>query len=246
MSSLLLAGWLLAVGAAALLLIERRSAHRAAERVVVACHELRGPLTTVLLALDAGRDQRAGRATAPELDQAVLVELDRARRAVDDLDATARRRGPVDELRPVDLTELVRRTVAVHDVVARGRGRAVRLGPAPIGPLIVVADRGRLAQAVGNLVQNAVEHGQGVVRVALDRRDGRAIVRVDDDGEGPPESIEQMLRRPVRGRRGRGMRITADAVASAAGRVRRVRTPSGAGLAIELPLIGSGQPGMPS
>jgi len=240
-SPLLVAGWLLAIGSAALLLLERRSARASAERIVTSCHELRGPLTTVLLALGARPAPDA--APGADLRDAVLVELDRARRAVDDLSAVARRRGPVEERRPVDLADLVRGTVAVHDVVARGRGRAVRLASAPTGPTVVVADRGRLAQALGNLVQNAVEHGRGVVRVSLERRDGRAVVRVEDDGGGPPESLERMLRRAPRGHRGRGLRITADAVAAVAGRIRPVRTGARGGLAIELPLSGPGRPG---
>ncbi|MGX6448648.1 hypothetical protein ACVU7I_11370, partial [Patulibacter sp. S7RM1-6] len=59
MSPLLLAGWLLAVTAASVLLVERRCARRRTERIVRACHELRGPLTTVMLALDGAGPEAA-------------------------------------------------------------------------------------------------------------------------------------------------------------------------------------------
>ena len=152
MSSLLLAGWLLAIGAAVLLLLARRAAARATERVVRACHELRGPLQNVMLALGADED-----GPHPSVG-ALAVELARATRAVEDLAAATAGRPARDEVRRIALTPLVRDVVAVHDVVARTRDRRVVL-VTPDVDATVLGDRGRLAQAIGNLVRNAVEHG---------------------------------------------------------------------------------------
>ena len=53
-------------------------------------------------------------------------------------------------------------------------------------PLVVRADRLRIAQALANLVANAVEHGGGEVRVRARAVDGRARIEVTDGGPGLP------------------------------------------------------------
>nr|WP_246852069.1 HAMP domain-containing sensor histidine kinase [Patulibacter sp. SYSU D01012] len=232
---MLLAGWLLAVAAASVLLAERRCARRRTERIVRACHELRGPLTTVMLALDAGdREPAARRDGRGELLPAVALELARARRAVEDLGAAARGRTGRDERRAVDVHALVRDLVAVHDVAARAAGRHVVLLPGA-GDAVVLGDRARLAQAIGNLVHNALEHGQGTVRVGVAVRDGAVHVEVADDGHGLRVPVERLLASAARGQRGRGMRIVADALASHGGRLRAAPPGGGARLVAELP-----------
>lgn len=236
MSPLLLTGWLLAVASASLLLHARRHARASAERVVRACHELRGPLQNVLLGLGAD----AGRASvADPLAAALAVELTRAARAVDDLAGVADGSRGRDERRPVALLPLVRDLVAVHDVVARTRGRRVVL-VTPDADAGVVGDRARLAQAIGNLVANAVEHGSGTVRVGVVRVDGTIRVEVADEGRGLRVPVEELLRRRARGRRGRGMRIVADAVAAHGGRLRSASTAAGSRVVAELPPAASG------
>lgn len=230
MSPLLLSGWLLAVASASLLLVARRHARDSAERIVRACHELRGPLQNVLLGLGDG--QRS--ATVDPLAGALAGELSRAARAVDDLAGVAtgvRRR---DERRPIDVGPLVRDLVAVHDVVARTRGRRVVLAT-PDAAHRVVGDRARLAQALGNLVANAVEHGSGTVRVGVVSADGAVRVEVADEGRGLQVPVEDLLRRPARGRRGRGMRIVTDALTAHGGRLRSASTAAGHRMIAELP-----------
>jgi signal transduction histidine kinase len=227
-SSLLLAGWLLAVGAAVLLLLARRAAARATERVVRACHELRGPLQNVTLALGADLDGRS-----PTFG-ALAVELARATRAVEDLTAAADGRPARDEVRRIPLAPLVRDVVAVHDVVARTRDRRVVL-VTPDADVSVLGDRGRLAQAIGNLVRNAVEHGEGTVRVGIDRDADRVHVEVADEGHGLRVPIDRLVHGPHRGRRGRGMRIVSDALQAHGGRLRSAPSAAGARMIAELP-----------
>ena len=44
---------------------------------------------------------------------------------------------------------------------------------------------------IGNLVENAVKHGEGTIHVRLLPIDGHVRLRVDDEGEGPVgESID--------------------------------------------------------
>lgn len=228
MSALLALGWLCAVAAASLLLLSRHAAHRSAERVVRACHELRGPLTNLTLALG---DEGPAR---PTLLPALALELTRARRAVEELSAAAAGGTAHDELRGVEIGPLVRDVVAVHDVAARARGRRVVLGCAS-GDARVVGDRARLAQAIGNLVQNALDHGEGTVRVAVDSHDGAVHVEVADEGHGLRVPIDALLRGRRRGQRGRGMAIVADALAAHGGRLRSAPSDAGARMVAELP-----------
>ncbi|WP_026911767.1 ATP-binding protein [Patulibacter minatonensis] len=237
-SPLLLAGWLLAVAAASLLLMARRTAHRRTELVVRACHELRGPLQNVMLALGAVEAGRPETARRPPL-AALAVELTRASRAVDDLGAATTGRRGRGELRRIDLGPLVRDLVAVHDLAARSRGRRVELvPPTEDGATTVVGDRARLTQAIGNLVQNAVEHGEGTVRVGVARDAGHVHVEVADEGQGLRVPVELLVRGPRRGQRGRGMRIVTEALGDHGGRLRCAPSAQGARLVAELPAHG--------
>ncbi|WP_040601507.1 sensor histidine kinase, partial [Patulibacter medicamentivorans] len=229
MSALLAVGWPLAVASAALLLVERRAARLTAERVVRACHELRGPLTTVMLALDRP-------ATRPgELTRAVTIELARARRACDEVSAAAARRRARDERQPVDLAELGRGLAAVHDAAARTADRRVRFSG---GPAVVLGDRARLAQAIGNLIHNALEHGSGTVTVSIRTTASAVRVEVADQGPGLPAPVAVLVRRPRRGQRGRGMRIVSEALGAHGGSLRAGPSPAGARLIAELPRLG--------
>lgn len=228
MSALLLIGWLFAVAAASLLLASRQASRRSAERVVRACHELRGPLTNLTLALgEEGVDR-------PALVPALALELARARRAVEDLGAAAGGGAARDERRGVELGALVADVVAVHDVAARARGRRVVLGDGGAAAH-VVGDRARLAQAIGNLVQNALDHGEGTVRVAVDTHDGAVHVEVADEGHGLRVPVDALVRGARRGQRGRGLGIVVDALAAHGGRLRSASSAGGTRMVAELP-----------
>jgi two-component system CheB/CheR fusion protein len=107
---------------------------------------------------------------------------------VDDLlDITRVTRGKIRlEKEPVNLDELVGRTVEDHrDLFARA---GVKLALRPSGVrLMVHADRTRLIQVVGNLLQNAVKFTPkgGTTTVLVESRgDGQAAVRICDTGAG--------------------------------------------------------------
>ena len=168
-------GWLVA----ALLLVTVLRLRRRLELVARAEHELRGPLTAFGLALQ--------RVDAP----AVEAELARARAALADLTAARHGRRAAARPRPVDLQRLVRSSSAAWG--ARVDWRA--------GPARVVADPGRLSQALGNLLANAAEHGDGAVTVSARRSGSRVRVRVAN-----PE-------------RGRGLPIATAAAADAGARL---------------------------
>lgn len=143
----------------------------------------------------------------------------------------------------VALERLTRHSAAGWAQVAARAGRSVRLEWGA-GPVTVEADRGRLAQALGNLLSNAVEHGTGDVEV-LARRNGPAIrievVNGDERGRGvAPQArlagaeIDTGRRRSPR--RGRGLGIAARAAEGSGGRLEIAREPGRTTAALELPL----------
>ncbi|HEY8583923.1 MAG TPA: ATP-binding protein, partial [Capillimicrobium sp.] len=163
-------------------------------------------------------------------------ELDRAALLLDDLGA-AHRGGATGErperLDAGDLLDEVRQSWAPLAWPVR---REVRVEPSP-ATLAVRADRLRVAQALGNLVGNALEHGSG--SVVLRARPGRGTVRleVEDRGAGLPAPLPALVRRPRAGRgdRGRGLAIADDIARRCGGTLHHERTTAGCRLVLELP-----------
>ena len=78
------------------------------------------------------------------------------------------------------------------ELLAAHRGVVLAV-EAPARPLVVRADRLRIAQALANLVANAVEHGGGEVRVRV--RETAAGARVEvTDGRDPTGDADAATR----------------------------------------------------
>ena len=202
------------------------------ELIARACHELRSPLTAARLALEAGR--------APGV---VELELRRAGRAVDDLCAARRGRRAAELVEPVEVGELLGGVRAAWEPVADGLGRVLDVS-GPARPCFVRGDRVRLAQAVGNLVGNALEHGDGVVHVRGHIAGGMLRIDVEDGGDGLPAPVDELaaLARAGRGRRGRGLAIACDVARRCGGRLASAPSSCGARLVFELPALGADGP----
>jgi signal transduction histidine kinase len=146
---------LLALGALVLTTTRVAVLARRLRRIEWAEHELRAPVTALALACERwgrgpGRDERV---------EVVEAQLERLRAGLFDL---GRARGAEPRAEPGSPVDLSRFTWA-----AAGAWRE----PAPprAGGPVVRADRGRLAQVVGNLVDNAAEHGGGELEVTARR-----------------------------------------------------------------------------
>ena len=218
-------GW--AVAAALL----RRASVRS-ELVARAAHELRGPLAAAQLALD-GYSRRGDIA----FDRAAAIDgqLRRARLALDDLSAASEGRRAPDTLEPVPMTALLAQLQTAWRPAAAAHRRDLRVAPAPLNTF-VLADRTRLAQAGGNLVANALEHGAGAIDVSVRVLAGCVRLEVRDDGDGLPASIADLARRR-RGGRGRGLAISAGIAARHGGRLSAAPSAGGAALELELPVL---------
>ena len=207
--------------------LERRlgRARTRLESVADAEHELRGALTAFGLGLERLRRDPSVRRIAWSLGS----ELERARRALDDL-AGARAR----EAEPLALQRLARASAAAWSPAAGRAGRRLELDWRA-GPVRVRADRGRLAQALGNLLSNAVEHGAGPVRLEARRTGDR--VRLEVVNAVPEAPRPEASPRETTGlSRGRGLRIAARAVESCGGTLSLSREGGRVAAAVELPL----------
>ncbi|OII07007.1 hypothetical protein BIU96_05400 [Curtobacterium sp. MCBA15_008] len=135
-----------------------------------AAHELRTPLAVMRLALDDGSPHLGSISTQVTRMSALVGRLlDRAR---------IRSADPASfELEPVRLDQVIE--LAVEEFEDTEGGSGVRLD---LDPSVVVGHAELLAQAVRNLVENALRHGTGPVVVAL-RGD---VLMVTDRGSGIP------------------------------------------------------------
>jgi signal transduction histidine kinase len=159
-----------------------------------ASHELRSPITTIRQHAEvalAHPDQM----TAQELADVVLAEQQRMQRLVEDLLLLARADEHVPFSRvPVDLDDL-----------AFEEGHRLRSTTSPevdtsgVGAARVQGDADALRRVLRNLGENAARHASSRVAISLEDRGCDAVLTVDDDGPGIPESErERVLGRFVR------------------------------------------------
>jgi two-component system sensor histidine kinase MtrB len=149
-------------------------------------HELRTPLTTVRMAADLLHEKR--RSLTPDEARAVELlqnQLDRFEALLADLLETSRQdSGSVQlDYDEVDLRMLAENVVASLQPLAAEMGCAVQLVGAD--SLLARCDAPRVERILGNLLSNALEHGEGrPVLVEVSREDGQALLAVTDQGIG--------------------------------------------------------------
>ena len=231
-----LGGWLAASGAGFAAGAAWRALAGRMETVARACHELRGPLTAARLGLQLGASTGE---LSPARLRAIDLELGRAALALEDLDtARTRQIKPWRPPEPVDLEALVSDSVEAWRATAAAQGVELRASWSG-SPARVWGDRLRLAQATGNLLANAIEHGGGEVEVRGDAVRGRARIEVIDAGAGLPAPVAELASRAQRGRgtRGRGLAIASAIAAGHGGRLAAAPSECGARLVLELPAI---------
>lgn len=164
-------------------------------------HDLRTPLQRMRGHLEAALSAPATPPDARRVLEALAADTDRLLETFNGLLQLARLES--DELRQsmrsVDLEALVREVAELYAPLAEEAGLALRLSLEP--GLQAVADRELLAQAVANLIDNAIKYGGGEAIDVGARRseDGSVEIAVADRGPGIPEAArEQVLGRLVR------------------------------------------------
>lgn len=164
-------------------------------------HELRTPLATIEGYHEGLRDGvfTCDSSTLDVLHQATS----RLRRLIDDLAVVSRAEAGVLDIRTVrlDLRAVVSAVVGASRPAADGAGVTLE-GHTPAHPIEVIGDADRLAQAIGNLITNAVAHtrpgGRIEVEATLADVDERpsAVITVRDSGAGiAPEHLPHVFQR---------------------------------------------------
>ena len=193
--------------------VDRALAHEKAF-VADASHELRTPLTILKTELElalrhphSATELRAAIASAgEETDRLMSLAEDLLVMARTDQGGMALRRAPVAA---EDLLEGVRSRYVAR---AAALGREVAVDGGGVADLDV--DRQRIEQALGNLVENSLRHGEGPVRLWARPVAGAVEIHVGDAGPGLPEAfVDQAFERfsradPARGRGGAGLGLS--------------------------------------
>jgi heavy metal sensor kinase len=178
---------------------------REREFVADAGHELRTPLAVLRTELELAL--RYGE-TPDELREAIRAsseEVDRLTQLAEDLLLIA---GSDRGKLPLRI-EAIDPAILLASVINRFRWRAEttqRSLACDVGPdARLSGDRLRLEQALANMVDNALRHGCGEVRVAFAGSNGNIELHVTDEGAGfPPQFLGHAFERFSRDDRGRG------------------------------------------
>ena len=167
--------------------------------VADAGHELRTPLALLKTELELALRHAESTEELRETLRLSVVEVDRLTQLAEDLLLIARfDRGTLPlRVELSDASDLLGSVARRFEWRAQEDGRAVSTD---VSDCEVLGDRLRLEQALGNLVDNALRHGEGEVRLSALAANGWLELHVTDEGNGfPPELLERAFERFTRG-----------------------------------------------
>ncbi len=226
-------------------MLDRLEAAFDRERTFVsdASHELRTPLAILKAELELAL--RAGRSPAELVDalHSAAEETDRLAQLAEDLLVIARSdrgRLPV-RLAAVDAEQLLSRVGQRFALRGEQAGRPLEVAAEP--GIELTADPLRMEQALGNMVDNALRHGAGTVRLTAAERNGAVELRVSDEGRGFPDAFldrafERFTRADearARGGSGLGLAIVKAIARAHGGRAGAVNRGDGTDVWIDVP-----------
>jgi signal transduction histidine kinase/CheY-like chemotaxis protein len=166
-------------------------------------HELRNPLAPIRNAVELLKQVSSREPRLVRAQEIIERQVSHQAHLLDDLLNVSRiARGKVS-LHPIrlDLARLVRETVADYRSVLEGAGLTLTL-EVPPGPVWVMGDPTRLAQVIGNLLQNAGKFtdagGQVTVRLAVEASEKDLTTETRRHGEKHTEKDDlEVERTPV-------------------------------------------------
>jgi signal transduction histidine kinase len=169
--------------------------HARREFIANASHELRTPLFSLggFLELMAGEDLEEGERR--DFLEEMTTQVERLTKlATDLLDLSRLDAGQLAvERAPVDLSIVARTVCEEARAVAETTGHV--LAAQAGDPVEALGDEQRILQITRNLVENALKHTPAGTNVTVEAvwEDGRACLRVRDDGPGVPERDREHL-----------------------------------------------------
>jgi PAS domain S-box-containing protein len=226
-------------------------------------HELRNPLAPIRNSLYILDHSPPGGEKARRAQAIIDRQIGQLTWLIDDLlDVTRITRGKIRLQRArLDLNELAQRVVEDHRTLFAKSDVRIEVRPAP-AEVWVDADRGRLNQAIGNLLQNAAKFtppgGKATVTVETDATRTQAVLTVRDSGAGiAPEVLPRLFQAfsqaddtldRSRGGLGLGLALVKGLVEMHGGAVGAASggTGKGAAFTIRLPLDAGGARALPA
>jgi two-component system sensor histidine kinase CpxA len=161
-------------------------------------HELRSPLSRLLVALGLARKADSGE--MPELLDRIALEGKRLDDLIGQLLTLSRIESDTrtEPAASIDLTALVHEVARDADFEARAQSRQVMVTTSD--DCTVSGSEELLRSAIENVVRNGVRHTADgtVVDVSIRREGPRAVVRVRDQGPGVPETMLSEIFLPFR------------------------------------------------
>ena len=165
----------------------RETDRRKDEFLATLAHELRNPLAPIRNGLQIMK-LAGGNPAVVEKSLAIMErQVSQMTHLIDDLMDLSRISGGKIVLQKarLSLADVVQDAVDISRPLIAERGHALVVDIPP-EPLYVDADRTRLAQVFGNLLNNAAKYTEtgGRIRVAVERHNGDVVVAVEDNGVG--------------------------------------------------------------
>lgn len=225
---------------------ERIKAEGAALRAALLAslsHDLRTPLATILGGVTTLRDLHGTLPAAAQADLLTAVEEEAGRLNLHVeklLQMTRLQSGQTARLDWLDLGEIA---VSAVNRARRAWPRAWIMLDLPELPM-VRAEPGLLEQAIFNLLENAVRHGKGTIRVAGRAEQDAVTVTVLDDGPGLSPALAEWLESDglVNGPSGTGLGlpIVKGIMRLHGARIKAVTSPAGNGVELRLAVSEAG------
>ena len=167
--------------------------------VADASHELRTPLALLKAELDVALRRPRSKEELEQALRSAAAETDRLSQLAEDLLVLARSdRGQLPlRAEPTSARAIAARVAQRFAHRAQAVNRTIKVDAST--EIELVADGRRVEQALGNLVDNALRHGGGAIRLAAAERNGAVELHVVDEGAGfPPEFLPHAFERFTR------------------------------------------------
>jgi CheY-like chemotaxis protein len=159
------------------------------EFLATLAHELRNPLAPMSNMLEVLKRTENDEAVLKRAHETIERQLGQMVRLVDDLLDLNRITHDRLELRrsEVELSSVIQQAVEVAGPLLDAAGHELVM-ELPQEPIYLYADRARLAQVFGNLLNNSAKYTQakGTISLTAERFDGEVVVTVKDNGAGIP------------------------------------------------------------
>jgi two-component system CheB/CheR fusion protein len=176
------------------------------EFLAMLAHELRNPLSPIQSALDVMQLKPDDPETTKWGNGIISRQTRQLTRLVDDLlDVSRITRGKISLRRePIEVHDVVHGVLESLQSAITARRQNISISM-PDQPMYIDADSTRIAQALSNIIGNAIKytHDGGTISVRASADDGLMSLTIADDGIGmPPELVSRVFDVFVQGNRG--------------------------------------------